>query len=268
MLDVIKALRAMVSLPFRDQVSAVMSQVYLLNGHLSGDIHGDKEKRFRDGTRIISSRINFGFEVSGHRLFLTQSGSIYLVASWRSFDEPWAGLDFSEVVSPVDLMFPADPERQPDFENDIELAAGEEVALIKVGLPNQRRQRSIAVVNEAQMDHGQTTSERNSQIFKLAIQLDRELLESTLESARERFMAQEQTKVLIECTRRTPDPHLLPLLPFGYLPEWQSILVLDGQFNVSQKATDHLAISLLAILPTDSLYERLRDLRFQIDLGV
>lgn len=268
MLDVIKALRAMVALPFRDQVSAVMSQVYLLNGHLCGDVHGDKKKRFRDGTRIISSRINFGFEISGHRIFLTQSGSIYLVASWRSFDEPWAGLDFSEVVSPVDLMFPADPERQPDFENDIELAVGEEVALIKVGLPNQRRQRSIAVVDEAQMDHGQTTNERNSQIFQLAIQLDREYLERTLELAQATFMAQEQTKVLIECTKRMPDPHLLPLLTLGYLPEWQCILVLDGQFNVSQKATDHLALSLLAVLPTDGLYEGLRDLRFQIDLGV
>lgn len=268
MLDVMTALRAMVSLPFRDQVSAVMSQVYLLNGHLCGDIHGDKEKRFLDGTRIISSRINFGFEVFGQRIFLTQSGSIYLVASWRSFDELWAGLDFSEVVSPVDLMFPADPERQPDFENDIELATGEEVALIKVGLPNQRRQRSIAVVDETLIDHDQTTSERNSQIFQLALQLDRGHLENTLESVRETFMAQAQTKVLIECTRRMPDPHLLPLLTLGYLPEWQSILVLDGQFNVSQKATDHLAISLLTVLPTDVLADELRDLRFQIDLGV
>lgn len=118
------------------------------------------------------------------------------------------------------------------------------------------------------MDHDQATNERNSKVFQLALQLDRELLDRTLESAQETFMAQEQTKVLIECTRRMPDPHLLPLLTLGYLPEWQSILVLDGQFNVSQKATDHLAISLLTVLPTGGLGDELRDLRFQIDLGV
>lgn len=269
MLDVMEAHRAMASLPFRDQVTAVMSQVYLLNGHLCGEVHGDKDKRFRDGARIISSPIKFGFEVSGHRLFLTRSGSLYLVASWWSFDEPWGGLDFSELVSPVDLMFPPGSERQPDFENDIELASEDEVKLIKVGLPNQRKARAITAHVEAGAPLITAETDNNSQIFQLANQLmDPEELKSTLETARDEFMALEKTQVLIEYTTRRLDPFFLPLLSMGYLPDWQSILVLDGQFNVSQKATDHLAISLLTVLPTDVLEGELRDLRFQIDLGV
>lgn len=45
--------------------------------------------------------------------------------------------------------------------------------------------------------------------------------------------------------------------PLGYLPEWQSVLVLEGQFNVSRQATDHLVISLLAVLPTEGLGDEL-----------
>ncbi|WP_070888296.1 hypothetical protein [Pseudomonas argentinensis] len=267
MLDVLNAFRAMLSLPSQHQVTAIMSQVYLWNGHLCGEVHGDKEKRFRDGARMMSSRINFGFEISGHRLFLTQSGSLYLIASWRSFDGGRDGLDFSNGISPVDLMFRSDPERQPDFSNDVELANEDEVKLINVGLPNQRRCRTIATVDEADIK-GDRVEERNSTIFQLAHLMDPEELKSTLEQARDEFMAMEKTQVLIECTRRRPDPFFLPLLSLGYLPEWQAVLVLDGQFNVSAKATHHAAIRLLIALPVSALSDELRDLRFQVDVGV
>lgn len=268
MLDVLAALRAMASPELRGQVTAVLSQVYFVEGRVSGTIHGDTQRRFPNGRRITTSAIYVGYEALGHQLIRTDSGSLYLIASWWSHSEAWKTLPLEAGIHPLYFAFTVEPDTHSDFSNDVENANEQELKLIQVGLPNQRSQRSIAVVDEAQMDHGQATNERNSQIFQLAIQLDRELLERAMESARDTFMAQEQTKVLIECTRRMPDPHLLPLLTFGYLPEWQSILVLDGQFNVSQKATDHLAISLLAVLPTDSLYEGLRDLRFQIDLGV
>lgn len=268
MLDVLNAFRAMLSLPSQHQVTAIMNQVYLWNGHLCGEVHGDKEKRFRDGARMMSSRINFGFEISGHRLFLTQSGSLYLIASWRSFDEARDGLDFSNGIIPIDLMFSSDPERQPDFSNDVELANEDEVKLINVGLPNQRRCRAIATADEADITGDRTEAERNSTIFQLAHLMDPEELKSMLEQARDEFMAMEKTQVLIECTRRRPDPFFLPLLSLGYLPEWQAVLVLDGQFNVSAKATHHAAIRLLIALPVSALSDELRDLRFQVDVGV
>ncbi|ETU79900.1 hypothetical protein Q095_00353 [Pseudomonas aeruginosa PS50] len=243
-----------------------MSQAYLWNGHLCGEINGDREKRFRDGARFMSSRINFGFEISGHRLFLTQSRSLYLVASWRRFDEAVEGIDFSEGISPIDLMFLADPERQPDFSNEIELANEDEVKLIKVGLPNLRSRRIIPASDETS---DSPESERNAKIFKLAHDLmDPEELKTTLESARNEFMEMENTQVLIEYTARRADPFFLRLLSLGYLPEWQCVLVLDGQFNVSTKATNHAAICLLVALPTCALSDELRELKFQVDLGI
>lgn len=268
MLDVLNAFRAMQTLSSQHQVTAVMSQVYLWNGHLCGEVHGDKEKRFRDGARMMSSRINFGFVISGHQLFLTQSGSLYLIASWRAFDEAMDGLDFSDGISPVDLMFRSDPERQPDFSNDVELANEDEVKLIKVGLPNQRSRRTIATMDETDHTGDRVEAECNSTIFQLAHLMDPEELKSTLEQARDEFMALEKTQVLIECTRRRPDPFFLPLLSLGYLPEWQAVLVLDGQFNASAKATHHAAIRLLLALPVSALSDELRDLRFQVDVGV
>lgn len=268
MLDVLNAFRAMLSLPSQHQVTAIMSQVCLWNGHLCGEVYGDKEKRFREGARMMTSKINFGFEISGHRLFLTQSGRLYLIASWRSFDEARDGLDFSDGISPVDLMFRSDPERQPDFSNDIELANEDEVKLIKVGLPNQRSRRTIATVDDTDHTGDSAEAERNSTIFQLAHLMDPEELKSTLEQARDEFMAMEKTQVLIECTRRRPDPFFLALLSLGYLPEWQAVLVLDGQFNVSAKATHHAAIRLLIALPVSALSDELRDLRFQVDVGV
>ncbi|UFH49593.1 hypothetical protein [Pseudomonas sp. KNUC1026] len=243
-----------------------MSQVYVWNGYLCGEIHGDKEKRLRDGARIMSSRINFGFEIAGHRLFLTQSRSLYLVASWRSFDEAVDGLDFSEGISPIDLMFLADPDRQPDFSNEIELANEDEVKLIKVGLPNLRSRRVIPASDEM---GDPPECDRNAEIFRLAHDLmDPEELKTTLESARDDFMVLENTQVLIEYTTRRADPFFLRLLSLGYLPEWQSVLVLDGQFNVSTKATNHAAIRLLVALPACALSDELRDLKFQVDLGI
>ena len=268
MLDVLNAFRAMHTLSSQHQVTAIMSQVYLWNGHLCGEVHGDKEKRFRDGARMMSSRINFGFVISGHQLFLTQSGSLYLIASWRTFDEAMDGLDFSDGISPVDLMFSSDPERQPDFSDDIVLADQDEVKLIKIGLPNQRRRRTIATVDEPGLTGERAEAERNSKIFQLAHLMDPDVLRITLESARDEFMEMEKTQVLIECTRRCPDPFFLPLLSLGYLPEWQAVLVLDGQFNVSAKATHHAAIRLLLALPVSALSDELRDLRFQVDVGV
>lgn len=266
MLDVMNALRAALLPSLHNQATAVMSQVYLWNGHLCGEIHGDKEKRFRDGARIMSSKINFGFEISGHRLFLTQSRSLYLVASWRRFDEAVDGLDFSEGISPVDLMFLADPERQPDFSNEIELANEDEIRLIKAGLPNIHSRRTIPAPDEM---GDSPESERNAKIFQLAHDLmDLEALKTTFESARNEFMEMENTQVLIEYTTHRPDPYFLRLLPLGYLPDWQCVLVLDGQFNVSTKATNHAANRLLVALPASALDDELRDLRFQVDLGV
>ncbi len=260
------ALKASLLPSFHHQVTAVMSQVYLWNGHLCGEIHGDREKRFRDGTRIMSSKVIFGFEISGHRLFLTQSRSLYLVASWRRFDEAMDGLDFSEGISPIDLMFLADPERQPDFANEVELANEDEVKLIKAGLPNLRGRRIIPTSDETD---DPLESKRNAKIFKLAHDLmDLEKLKTTLESARHEFMVLENTQVLIEYTTRRVDPFILRLLPLGYLPEWQCVLVLDGQFNVSTKATNHAAICLLVALPACALDDELRDLKFRVDLGV
>lgn len=266
MLDVMNALKTSLSPSFHRQVTAVMSQAYLWNGHLCGEVSGDREKRFRDGARIMSSQINFGFEISGHRFFLTQSRSLYLVASWRSFDEAIDGLDFSKGISHVDLMFLADPERQPDFTNETELANEDEIKLIKVGLPNLRSRRMI----QASDDAGDSPeSERNAKIFRLAHDLmDPEALKTTLQSARDGFMMLESTQVLIEYTASRPDPFFLRLLPLGYLPEWQCVLVLDGQFSVSTKATNHAAICLLVALPVGVLSDELRDLKFQIDLGI
>lgn len=269
MLDVIKALKNMHSLPFREQVTAVMSDVYLVNGHLSGEIHGDRNKRFRDATRIMSSPINFGFQALGYQLFLTQTGSLYMIASWRRFDEPWANLDFSEGVHPVDFVFTTDPDRQSDFKSDIEISSEDEAKLIRVGLPNQRKHRAVTVQEDTVSTSEKPMIDRNFEIFQQALgKVELSKLQRTLESARNEFMEREGTQVLIECTKRRPDPSLLTLVSLGYLPEWQSILVLDGQFNLSQSATNHLAISLLAVLPADALNDELRDLRFQIDLGV
>lgn len=269
MLDVLTAIRDMMNLPFRGQVTAIMSQVYLVNGRLSGEVHGDREKRFRDGVRMISSQINFGFEALGHQLFLTQSGSLYMVASWRRFDETKANLDFSEGVHPVDFLFTVNPDRQPDFESDIEIANEYEAKLIRVGLPNQRKHRAVTVQEDTVSTSEKPMIDRNFEIFQQALgKVELSKLQRTLESARDEFMEQEGTQVLIECTKRRPDPSLLTLVSLGYLPDWQSILVLDGQFNVSQSAANHLAISLLAVLPAEVLTDELRDLRFQIDLGI
>ncbi len=268
MLDVLAALRAMGSPEMCGQVTAVLSQVYFVEGRVCGTIHGDTQRRFPDGRRITTSAIYVGYEALGHQLIRTDSGSLYLIASWWSHSEAWKTLPLGSGIHPLYFAFTVEPDTHSDFSNDVENANEQELKLIQVGLPNQQRDRSVMIADDALSDPDQARKERNSHIFQLALHLDRGYLERTLELAQETFMVQEQTKVLIECTRRMPDPHLLPLLALGYLPEWQSILVLDGQFNVSQKATDHLAISLLAVLPTDDLYEGLRDLRFQIDLGV
>ncbi|MEK0364404.1 hypothetical protein [Pseudomonas sp. CBC3] len=246
-----------------------MSDVYFINGHLSGEIHGDRKKRFRDATRIMSSPVNFGFQALGHQLFLTQSGNLYMIASWRRFDEPLSNLDFSDGIHPVDFVFSIDPDRQRDFESDIEVAGQDEVKLIRVGLPNQRRHRAVTVQEDTVSTSEKPMIDRNFEIFQQALgKVELSKLQRTLESARDEFMEQEGTQVLIECTKRRPDPSLLTLVSLGYLPEWQSILVLDGQFNVSQSATNHLAIALLVVLPAEALNDELRDLRFQIDLGI
>lgn len=269
MLDVMATFEKLVELKLNGVVTAILSDSYLINGHLSGEIFADKQKRFKNGKRILTSKLNFSFQVMEHQFALTHSGNLYAIASWRQFDETWIGATFqSDTFYALNFLLNLKPERPIDFVGDSDLADAPEAELIKYELPNRRSTRSISAEAESASD-GAAAEDRSSEIFELALQyLDKGELFSAFENARQRFFDDEKREVLIEYTTRDPDPFLLPMVALGFTPRWQGVLVLDGQFNVSQKATDYLADALLAKLPPQNIPLHLRDIRFQADLGL
>lgn len=270
MLDVIASLEHLVEVNFSGAVTAILSDSYLLNGCLSGEIFADKQKRFGNGKRIMTSPLNFAFEVTGYQFALTQSGNLYLIASWRQFDDAWAHLNFNgDGLHATDFLFRTDPERPIDFDNETDAVAAPETDLIKFEIPNRRSRRSIVAEAEPSTSDLITADERNSEIFQLALKnLDKSQLHAAFDSAQSRFVTDEKREVMIEYTKREPDAFLLPMIALGYVPRWQAVLVLDGQFNVSRKASGYLADELVAKLPMPILPEHLRDRRFQADLGL
>jgi hypothetical protein len=269
MLDVLNAFEELLDLDFKQQVTAVLSEVYMLNGHLCGEVFGDKSKRFKNGTRIMTSPVSFGIEVLGHQLYLTRTGSVYLVSSWRKFDETWKGMSFADGIHPIDFLLSTSPERGDDFSEDQEVTSSLETELIKMQIPKRRANRAIFLDAETGPDQEQIADELNSKIFELAtLHLDTGELAQKLEAAQRRIVLDTKSEVLIEYTKRHPDPFLLPLIALGFLPRWQAVLVLDGQFNVSRRATSDLANELLIVLPVEVLTEQLRERRMTLDLGL
>lgn len=269
MLDVLNAFEELLDLHFKQQVTAVLSEVYMLNGHLSGEVFGDKSKRFKNGTRIMTSEVNFGIEVSGHQLYLTRTGSVYLVSSWKKFDETWKRMSFADGIHPIDFLLGTSPERGDDFSEDQEVCRSLETELIKMQLPKRRANRAIFLEAETEPGHEQIADELNSTIFEFAtLHLVTDELVNKLEAAQRRIVLDTKSEVLIEYTKRLPDPFLLHLIALGFLPRWQAVLVLDGQFNVSRRAISELANELLIMLPVEVLTDQLRERRMGLDLGL
>ncbi|MDU4058669.1 MAG: hypothetical protein E7H60_19195 [Pseudomonas oryzihabitans] len=268
MFNVLEAFSQVQDSAFRHKITAILGNCCIVDGHICGQVYGDRLGRFSDGSRMMTSRINFSFVEMGRQIVRTNSGHYYLICGWKSFDSEWLVDNFIDGDPRTsDFLYKAPSTENKEAEREMTNSLHEELKAME--MPVEKFNRGITRRERHSIFDETDEEDLHLETFRVAADtLSKDCLTDVLDRTRQKAFAVTKKLVLIEYTAQRPSHHILYFLGLGLLPTWQAILVLDGDFNISKATTNCLADELLLALPGSALSPDMRQRRLQIDLGL
>lgn len=268
MLNVLEALSQFQDSAFRNKITALLDHCCIIDGHICGQVFGDRLGRFSDGSLMMANRINFSFVEAGRQIVRTNSGHYYLICGWKSFDRKWLVdnlIDGDPMGS--DFLYKAPSTENEEAEREMTSPLHEELKAME--MPTQRLNRGIPRRERHSIFDETDEEDLQLEIFRVAVDtLNKDCLIGVLDRTQKKAIATTNKLVLIEYTAQRPSPHIVFFLGLGLLPTWQAVLVLDGDFNISKVTAKCLAEELLLALPRSALSPEMGRRRLELDLGL
>jgi len=268
MLNVLEALSQVQDSAFRHKITAILDHCCIVDGHICGQVFGDRLGRFSDGSLMMGNRVNFSFVEAGRQIIRTNSGHYYLICGWKSFDRKWLVdnlIDGDPMGS--DFIYKAPSTENEEAEREMTSPFHEELKAME--MPTKRLNRGIPRRERHSIFDETDEEDLHLEIFRVAADtLSKDCLIGALERTRQKAFIITKKMVLIEYTAQRPSPHIIFFLGLGLLPTWQAVLVLDGDFNISKVTINCLAEELLLALPRSALTPEMGQRRLEFDLGL